>query len=389
MNSKNTFFVHAIALAVATFAPVGAHAVDAFDPTSNLLTLDSVTMMGTTYRNVAVTVNSYSLVGVAGGSPVADTFDPASNTLVLGAVAFQGTTYNNATVKINSYTLRSAAGAGTPGTLATNTYSGEMAGYLAQLNTYRTQCGIPALSQNTVLEAAAQTLGTGGNTTSVELATAFAYVAPSTVGGIRGNYWSNSTNNTLVGQLELQTAMMDYNASLTMMRPYTDVGMVLTLGKAGSINQRGASVLFGNPVSRNTSAPVTFPCANTTDIAPYTTGNGGGLSYSGLPATALSSDGTEGPSGREGTPIVVFANPGDTLVLTNAAVTAQGGAGVPVTLITGASRTRYGYEGAVWPQQNLLPNTAYDVVIFGTVNGVAFSRSFTFRTGAAIPLFLP
>lgn len=383
------FRMNALGALVGIFLSTGALAVDSFDPSSNLLAMDSVTTGGVTYRNVAVTVGAYDLLGVGGGTPGADTFNPANNVLVLGSVAFQGAVYNNVSIKINAYTILSVGVTATPGTLATNTYSAEMGGYLALLNTFRTQCGIPALSQNTVLEAAAQTLGTGGNTTSVELATAFGYAVPNTVGGIRGNYWSNSTNNTLVGQLELQMAMMDYNASLTMMRPYTDIGMVLTLGKAGSINQRGASVMLGNPVSRNTSAPVTFPCANTTDIAPYTSGNGGSLSYSGLPATALSSDGTPGPSGKEGTPIVVFANPGDTLVLTNAAVTAQGGAGVPVTLITGASRTRYAYEGAVWPQQNLLPNTAYDVVIFGTVNGAAFSKSFTFRTGAAIPLFLP
>lgn len=365
-----------------------ALAIDSFDPSSNLLTMDRVTTGGVTYRNVAVTVSGYDLLGVAGGTPGADTFNPANNVLLLGSVAFQGVVYNNVSIKINAYSILSVGGAATGGTLATNTYSGEMAGYLALLNTFRTQCGFPALSQNTVLEAAAQALGTGGNTTSVELATAFAYSVPNTVGGIRGTYWSNSTNNTLVGQLELQTAMMDYNASLTMMRPYTDIGMVPTLGKAGSINQRGASVMFGNPVSRNTNAPLTFPCANTTEIAPYTSGNGGSLSYSGMPATALSSDGTQGPSGKEGTPIVVFANPGDTLVLTNASVAAQGGAGVPVTLITGASRTKYDYEGAIWPQQNLLPNTAYDVVIFGTVNGAAFSKSFTFRTGSAIPIFL-
>lgn len=388
MTAKK-FRMNALCALVGLFVSSAAFAVDSFDPSSNLLTMDSVTTGGVTYRNVAVTVGGYELLGVVGGSPGADSFNPVNNVLVLGSVAFQGAVYNNVSIKINAYSILSVGGPGTPGALATNTYSGEMAGYLAQLNTFRTQCGIPALTQNTVLDAAAQTLGTGGNTTSVELATAFAYTAPSTVGGIRSNYWSNSTNKTLVGQLELQTAMMDYNASLTMMRPYTDIGMVLTLGKAGSINQRGASVMLGNPVPRNTSAPVTFPCANTTDIAPYTTGNGGGLSYSGLPATALSSDGTLGPTGSEGTPIVVFANPGDTLVLTNAAVTAQGGAGVPVSILTGASRTRYSYEGAVWPQQNLLPNTAYDVVIFGTVNGAAFSKNFTFRTGAAIPLFLP
>lgn len=151
-----------------------------------------------------------------------------------------------------------------------------MAGYLTALNNYRTQCGIPALSQNTVLDSVAASIGNDSGTPPYQLAAAAGYAVPTTVGGIASNYWSNSVNDAWVGQLELQTAMMDYQALLNMMRPYTDIGMVPTLGKAGSIHQRGALVMFGNPVSRNTTAPVTFPCANTTDIAPYDRAVGGG-----------------------------------------------------------------------------------------------------------------
>lgn len=365
-----------------------AGAVDSFDSASNLLTLDAVVMNGATYRNVAATVNSYALLSVGGGAAGQDSFDPVSNTLVLGTVAYQGTTYTNVTVKINSYTLLSVAGATTAGTVATSNYTGEVAGYLAALNNYRTQCGIPALSQNTVLDGAAQTLGTVGQTYAINLATSAGYAVPGTAGGVAGTYWSNSANKTLVGQYELQTAMMSYGAMLNLMRPYTDVGMFTTLDKAGSVNQRGARVMLGNPVSRNIPSPLTFPCANTSDIAPYWSGSGGSFDYVSLAAGALSSDYTLVPTGSQGTPIAVFANPGDTLVLTAATVTAQGGAGVPVVLETGG-RAIYTYEGAVWPQQNLMPNTAYDVVIVGTVNGVAFSKRFTFRTGGATPLYLP
>lgn len=373
--------------ALAVFGLCGAaFAVDAFDPATNLLTLDSITTGGVTYKNVAITVSSYDSVVVNGGSPVGDTFNPANSTLFLGAVAFQGVTYNNVALRVNTYSILSVGGLGTPGTLAASSYSGEMAGYLSALNNYRTQCGIPALAQNTLLDAAAQAVGTG--TTQFALAAAAGYAAPSTAGGIRSDYYSNSTNVGLVGFYELQTAMMNPGAMLNLMRPYTEIGMFSDLSKAGAVNQRGARVMFGNPVSRNNVSPITFPCANTTDVAPYTTVIGGNVYYASAPATAQFNYLLDGPNGTQGTPIGVFANVGDSLVLTNAAVTAQGGAGVPVTLKS-ADRTLYTYEGYVWPQANLLPNTAYDVVIFGTVNGAAFSKSFTFRTGAAIPLYLP
>jgi hypothetical protein len=69
------------------------------------LSLDSVTVGGTTYSNVVVTVNTFALQSVAGGAPGATSFDPASNILTLGTVSFQGATYNNVRVRIDSYAL--------------------------------------------------------------------------------------------------------------------------------------------------------------------------------------------------------------------------------------------------------------------------------------------
>lgn len=389
LNSKNNIARRSIVLAIATLISLVAHAVDSFDPTSNLLTMDSVTTGGATYRNVAVTVGSYDLIGVAGGSPAADTFDPASNVLLLGAVAFQGATYNNVSIKINTYTLRSVGGTPTAGTLPVPNYTGEMAGYLTALNNYRTQCGIPALSQNTALDVAAGNITQAQwPVTQVTLATNAGYAVPNTVGGVSSQYFSNSVNTTTVGQLELQIALMNYTGMLNLLRPYTEVGLVPTVYQAGSINQRVAQVLLGNPVQRNTGV-VTFPCANTTDVAPYTTTLEGKSLYQSWALGAISTDYTPSPNGTQGTPIAVFANPGETLVITAATVTLRGGAGVPVSVVTGSLRTKYDYEGVVWPQQNLLANSAYDVVIIGTVNGAGFSKNFTFRTGAQIPLNLP
>lgn len=93
---------------VAAFVAVSAHAGSVYNPGTRLLTLDSVTVGANTYRNVAATINSYSLLSVAGVAEGGDSFDPATNMLLLRAVTVQDTTYSNVTARIDSYVLRSA-----------------------------------------------------------------------------------------------------------------------------------------------------------------------------------------------------------------------------------------------------------------------------------------
>jgi hypothetical protein len=221
--------IAALGLAMAS----SAYAVDAFDPGSNLLTMDSITTGGVTYRNVAVNLTSYDLIGVAGGTPAADSFNPANNTLLLGAIAYQGVVYNNVSVKVNAYSILSVGGTGTDGTLGASTYTAEMASYFATLNNYRTQCGIPALSQNTRLDSAVRSWVAGSS--QYTLAEAAGYAVPGTAGAISSQYVTASANTSLVGLSILQTAMMDPGALLNMMRPNTEVGMAYkTLFGGGS-----------------------------------------------------------------------------------------------------------------------------------------------------------
>ena len=377
---KNTLRFAALAV---VFAAANAHAVDAFDPATNLLTLDSVTTGGVTYRNVAVNLASYDLISVAGGAPAADTFDAANNTLLMGAVAYQGTVYNNVSVKINAYSILSVGGPLLDGSLNTANYTDVVGSYLSTLNNYRTQCGIPALTQNTRLDSAASSIGSPPG--PFAWAASAGYSVTGGAGGLYNGVRTDSANNGLIGRTLFQISVMEPVALLNMMRPYTDVGFVYNLQLAGG-RRPGTRIIFGNPVARNTP-PVTFPCANTTDAPPYQVYSGS-TPYASVAPTSLYTFSTDWTTGRQGTPIAVFANPGENLVLTNATVTMRGGAAVPVTLKSN-HRDLYAYEGFVWPQQNLLPNTTYDVVIFGTVNGAAFGKNFAFRTGAAIPLSLP
>ncbi len=83
-------------------------ALDAFDPTSTTLSLDTVLVGNVQYNNVVATVGSYSLLEVGSGTPVADSYDATSQILTLGAVRYLGVTYNNVRVRLNAYAVQSA-----------------------------------------------------------------------------------------------------------------------------------------------------------------------------------------------------------------------------------------------------------------------------------------
>ena len=378
-QDKQIFRTAAVALAAC--ASFNALAVDAFDAKDGLLTLDRVNVNGALYRSVVASINAYTLVGVAGGNPVETTFDTATNTLVIGSIALQGVTYNNVTVILKTFTLRSSGNTVIANsTLATPKYTGEMAGYFNALNNYRTQCGIEALAENTLLDGVASSVG--GASTPQTLATSAGYPSPSSTSGVSSQYLSTSSNAELVGQYELQMALMDPSAMLTLMRSYTQIGLASTVGTGGSANQRGAKVMLGSPVvSRNVPTVVTFPCANTTDIAPYDPTNTGSVGYVGPVLGEFNNDHLV--TGAQGTPISIYATV--SFSLTSATLTARGGASVPVKLKSGAMV--FSNEGYIWPQEKLLPNTTYDVSFAAVLGGIYnLSKSFSFRTGAAIPV---
>ena len=114
LKNKTLVYTASAAAVVSLLASFTAQAVDAFDANTQLLTLDAVSLGGTTYNNVRATVSAYTLLGVDGGTPVEDTFDATTNLLTMGAVTFQGATYNNVRVRISTYTLLSVGS--TPGT---------------------------------------------------------------------------------------------------------------------------------------------------------------------------------------------------------------------------------------------------------------------------------
>ena len=283
----------------------------------------------------------------------------------------------------------------TPGTLATANYAAgsERLAFLQTLNTFRQECGLPVLSQNTVLDTAAVVLQNfGGPAPQIKVAADAGYTMASNAGAVAGNYNSNSTNNTAIGTFQTYLSLMAPDGLINLMRPYSEIGVYYYRTQAGFVNQRNFSVMLGNvqALPAAASSPVTFPCAATTTIPPGNPAATGSVYVAGGAAGAI------GPAGGigavlTGTPIAIFANFGSTLVLNSATVTGAGGS-VALTLMDSgksAGKLYFPSEGYVFPQSTLNANASYDVVINGTINGTPFVKSFTFKTGAAISVQLP
>lgn len=386
-------------VAVAAIAAFGsAGAVDAFDSGNSVLSLETVQVGGTLYRNVAVQITGYNLLGVDGGAAQQTTFDTSTNVLRLGAVALNGTVYNNVRVQITGYNLQNSGSSFTSGTVMAANYAAgtEAAGYLAAVNKARTECGLPALYQNAALDTASVNVGNTGYTAvgaTQNLARNAGYQQADTVGGVGATYGSNSTDKTAVGGYIAKVSMADPGGLLEIARPYSEIGMTSNLGKAGAVNQRGIGVVMGN-TQRIVPAGtvVTLPCANSTDAAPGTGYGVNSVMYAATPMTAGIGNISFGLT--NGVPIAVMANPGDTLRITSAAIVQDNGYQVPVTIFDSTTPVNgwsasykpiNSNEGGVYSTARQAENAGYTATIYGTVNGIAFKKEFTFRTGSAIP----
>lgn len=223
-----------------------ATAANTFDGSTNLLTLDAVTMGGVTYTNVTATINAYALTGVGSGDAGPTSFDPATGILTLGSVAYGGTTYTNVTVRIDSYVLLGATAPGA-GTDPTCGLSGFQSALLARINAERAAgatCGsrfngpAPALQWNTALTNAAslhsQDMANNGffSHTGSNGSNAGQRITA------QGYQWSTWGENIAAGQPSVTSVMDAWMNSAghceNIMNPYMqDVGVACIAGPAG------------------------------------------------------------------------------------------------------------------------------------------------------------
>jgi len=280
----------------------------------------------------------------------------------------------------------------TSANVATPQYAASSA-QLAIFNTvdaYRQQCGFPALTENTTLDASAQNhaiymIDNGYAVTDSEVSgntgyTGANYVARAVEAGYPSTATTLGTWGGSTGGSGSLTAPQfgDLEANSWVSGVY-HVGVLFNTGSIvgiGEVEASASGTTFSNAdifVVQNTGAvangPLTFPCQGVT-----------GVPYDGLVESPTAPN--VSASGW-GTPVLVEGNLTDTIVLSSGTMTGPSG-NVTLQLLDSANDPNgelKSYDAVAYPTSPLQPNTTYTMSITGTYNGTAFSRSFSFTTG--------
>lgn len=281
--------------------------------------------------------------------------------------------------------------AGTPvtGTLATPQYSANSAQLAAftMINQYRQECGFPAFKENTILDQVAQNHAAyqaqnnlltdtevQGNpdftgVTAEDRAEALGWPSGAYAGSADdGVNFTTTTDPTLIGTDSLMYFMANPYHSTVLPFLTSDIGLGFSAGQFAT----SASFTIGGNAPALTGSPLTFPCQGVT-----------GVPYEGTGETPT----VPGVTGPTGTPIVVTGNQSDAIHLTAGTMTDPQGHQIALSLLDSSNDSNKlvaTYEGVAFATTPLLPNTQYSVSLTGTVNGVAFSRSFSFTTGNVV-----
>jgi hypothetical protein len=255
------------------------------------------------------------------------------------------------------------------------------------LNQQRQQCGFPALQENTALDQATaahaqylasnnvitdtEVAGNAGFTgaTFVDRAAHFGYTANNGSIGVSGGFYTNATwTETQYGE----QAIYAFESGVYHISIAASVANTVGIGKVATtyngFPQEQFSLNLTN-YQQITSAPLTFPCQGTTGVA-YS-------SFGEMPTPPAT-------SGHWGTPVAVVGNPTDTIVMQTGTMTDSSGHVIALQVLDSAkdpNKELLQDQGVAYPTAPLSPNSQYTVSLTGTINGVAFSRTFSFTTG--------
>ncbi|TDN59088.1 CAP domain-containing protein [Paraburkholderia sp. BL10I2N1] len=257
------------------------------------------------------------------------------------------------------------------------------------LNQQRQQCGFPALTENTTLDQAAQAhaayMGQNGaqitdtevsgnpgftGVTYADRAVHFGYPQSTYIGGVSGGYYTNATLTATAYGQQLAYGWLSgvYHIAVGAW-PITTIGIGWNQTTFNGFPVIQSTLTIANLQAMTTTAPLTFPCQGTTGVA-YSAG--------GETPTPPNT------SGNWGTPVAVAGNPTDTIRLLSGTMTDTSSNVITLKLLDSANdpnKLLPTFEGVAYPATPLSPNATYSVSITGTVNGIPFSRSFTFTTG--------
>ncbi|WP_053572732.1 CAP domain-containing protein [Caballeronia cordobensis] len=259
------------------------------------------------------------------------------------------------------------------------------------LNQQRQQCGFPALQENTALDQATaahaqyltandvitdtEVAGNPGFTgvTFVDRAAHFGYTQYNGSIGVSGGYYTNATlTEADYGQRAIYAFLGGvYHVSIAASLA-TTVGIGKVAKTYNGFPQEQFSLNLTNFQQRTANAPLTFPCQGTTGV-PYD-------SFGEIPTPPAT-------SGHWGTPVAVVGNSTDTIVMQTGTMTDSSGHVIALQVLDSAkdpNKLLLSDQGVAYPTTPLSPNSQYTVSLTGTINGVAFSRTFSFTTGTSL-----
>lgn len=278
----------------------------------------------------------------------------------------------------------------------------------SMLNAARVRCGFGSVSQSTPLDQAGlahsrwmlvnnmtghyeSTTSPNGFTgvTPQDRGVAAGYVYSTNAGLESGESQSDVSGQVAYSAIAMLTGLLasPYH-EVDLMRGWIHMGIgYMDSTAAGTTATYGARTVMnideGVPTGAAYQAPgpdvvLTYPCQGTTGTATE-------LANQESPSPVPGRNFVTSPIGQ---PIVVELAFGNTLTLTSATlVDMANGSGVALLApVTSANDPNPGYlegnEGFIMPNAPLAANTSYQVTLNGTNNGAAFSRTFSFTTGA-------
>ena len=254
------------------------------------------------------------------------------------------------------------------------------------LNAERQKCGFGLLAQSTKLDAAAaahsnyQVVNNVGGHAETQGLAGFTGANPGARAIFQG-YENNNVGEDIAFErsgLESMKVLFSgpYHLS-SLVDIFVQVGISYKATSLSQLVRNALTVDNGRPGSKAEQLPVagsvlTYPCDGATDIKP---------TFSNESPNWASTTGI----GAGGTPIVLTAPNQEALVITSASYTPLAGGVVPVQILTSANdphKLLRPSQVLIIPPSSLVSNSSYRVQISGTVAGVAFSKDFTFKTGA-------
>jgi len=291
-------------------------------------------------------------------------------------------------------------------TQATPTYAAGSveSAIVSQVNGYRARCGFPTLSQNTILDVSAKAhtdyqVANGFTITDEEVAgnPGFTGVTANDRAIAKGwpsGLWAANQNagaidNNLLtdvqyGQLIANTwaTGVYHQTAVTWLANLT--GIASSSGTVGGSKAVVADLVFSSDPTMSDSLasgslPATFPCAGVTGVPSYGAGE---IPMPPVYETYATSGGTVL---RWGTPVTVEGNASDIVQLSSGTYTAPDGTVIQLNQVTAANdpnKLTTANKVVAYPTNALASNTTYAVDLSGAINGVAFTKHFTFTTGA-------